>query len=115
MPRRATELTPAQIRGLKHPGGDRPARFAVGGVSGLYIQVTPSGAKSWVLRTRYGAWQETRLRDGTIQRGRAKREIGLGPFPDVLPGEARDKARLMKAKLEQGIARSPSVKRPERP
>lgn len=103
MPRRATELTPAQIRGLKHPGGDRPARFAVGGVSGLYIQVTPSGAKSWVLRTRYGTWQETRLRDGTVQRGRAKREIGLGPFPDVLPGEARDKARLMKAKLEAGI------------
>jgi len=103
MPRRATELTPAQIKGLKHPGGNRPVKVAVGGVSGLHVQIWPSGAKSWVLRTRYGDWTETRLRDGTIQRGRKKREIGLGPYPDVLPGEAREKAREAKAKLEAGI------------
>lgn len=103
MPKRASELTPAQIRGLKHPGGDRPVKVAVGGVSGLYIQITPSEAKSWVLRARFGAWQEIRLPNGTKQRGRAKREIGLGPYPDVLPGPARDKAREMKAKLEQGV------------
>ncbi len=85
MPMRAKELTPAQIRVLKHPGGDRAVKVAVGGVSGLHIQIWPSGAKSWVLRTRFGEWQETRLRDGTIQRGRKKREIGLGAYPDVLP------------------------------
>jgi len=103
MPKRAKELTPAQIRAIKHPGGKLPVKVAVGGVAGLMIQVTPSGAKSWVLRTRYGAWTETRLSDGTIQRGRKKREIGLGPFPDVLPGEAREKAREVKTKLEAGI------------
>lgn len=103
MPKRAKELTPAQIRAIKHPGGKLPVKVAVGGVAGLMIQVTPSGAKSWVLRTRYGAWTETRLSDGTIQRGRKKREIGLGPFPDVLPGEAREKARDAKIKLEAGI------------
>jgi integrase len=103
MPKRAKELTPAQIKGLKHPGGDRPVKVAVGGVSGLLIQIQASGAKSWVLRTRYGPWTETRLRDGTIQRGRKKREIGLGAYPDVLPGEAREKAREMRAKLEAGV------------
>lgn len=103
MPARAKELTPAQIRALQHPGGDRPVKVAVGGVSGLLIQIQASGAKSWVLRTRYGQWVETRLRDGTIQRGRKKREIGLGAYPDVLPGEARQKARELRAKLEAGI------------
>jgi integrase len=103
MPMRAKELTPAQIRAIKHPGGERPVKIAVGGVSGLHIQVWPSGAKSWVLRTRYGDWTETRLPDGTLQHGRKKREIGLGAYPDVLPGDARDKAREMRAKLEAGI------------
>lgn len=103
MPPRAKELTPTQIRNLKHPGGERSVKVAVGGVSGLYVQIWPSGAKSWVLRTRYGDWTERKLPDGTIQRGRKKREIGLGPYPDVLPGAARDKAREAKAKLEAGI------------
>ena len=103
MPPRAKELTPTQIKNLKHPGGKHPVKLAVGGVSGLHIQITPSGAKSWVLRTRYGEWAETRLSDGTIQRGRKKREIGLGAYPDILPGAARDKAREVKAKLEAGI------------
>jgi integrase len=75
----------------------------VGGVSGLYVQITPNNAKSWVLRTRYGDWAETKLADGTIQRGRKKREIGLGAYPDILPGAARDRAREAKAKLEAGI------------
>lgn len=103
MPPRAKELTPTQIKGLKHPGGDKPVRVAVGGVSGLHVQIWPSGAKSWVLRTRYGEWAETRLKDGTIQRGRKKRELGLGAYPDILPGAARNKARGAKAKLEAGI------------
>ncbi len=103
MPPRAKELTPAQIKNLKHPGGEKPVKVAVGGVSGLHIQIWPSGAKSWVLRTRYGDWAETKLADGTIQRGRKKREIGLGAYPDILPGAARDKAREAKAKLEAGI------------
>ncbi|MEI4261914.1 tyrosine-type recombinase/integrase [Roseovarius sp. D0-M9] len=103
MPPRAKELTPTQIKGLKHPGGEKPVKVAVGGVSGLYVQIWPSGAKSWVLRTRYGDWQETLLKDGTIQRGRKKREIGLGAYPDVLPGAARDRAREAKDMLLRGV------------
>jgi integrase len=56
-----------------------------------------------VLRTRYGDWTESRLPNGTLQRGRKKREIGLGAYPDVLPGEAREKARAARAKLEAGV------------
>jgi len=104
MPPRAKEMTPTQIKGLLHPGGNRPVKVAVGGVSGLHIQIQPSGAKSWVLRTRFGDWTERRNADGqVIERGRKKREIGLGAYPDVLPGAARDKAREAKAKLEAGI------------
>lgn len=103
MPPKAKELTPAQIKNLTHSGGKIPVKVAVGGVSGLYLQITPSNAKSWVLRTRYGDWAERKLADGTIQRGRKKREIGLGAYPDVLPGAAREKAREAKAKLEAGI------------
>lgn len=103
MPPRAKELSPTQIKGLKHPGGTKPIRVAVGGAAGLHIQIWPSGAKSWVLRTRYGDWAQTMLSDGTIQRGRKKRELGLGAYPEVLLGVARDKAREAKAKLEAGI------------
>ena len=102
MPMRAKELTPAQIKALRHPGGNRPVKKPVGGVSGLYVQIWPSGAKSWVLRSRFGEWTETTLKDGTVQRGRKKREIGLGAYPDVLPGEAREKARAFKAQIEAG-------------
>jgi hypothetical protein len=104
MPPRAKEMTPTQIKGLLHSGGNRPVKVAVGGVSGLHIQIQPSGAKSWVLRTRFGDWTERRNADGqVIERGRKKREIGLGAYPEVLPGAARDKAHGAKAMLEAGI------------
>ena len=79
MPLRAKEMTPTQIKGLKHPCGTKPVRVAVGGVAGLHIQIWPSGAKSWVLRTRYGDWAETKLSNGTIHRGRKKNaNLALG-------------------------------------
>lgn len=62
--------------------------FAVGGVAGLYMQITPRGGKSWVLRVSVG---ETR------------RDIGLGGFPTVTLAQARDKAREARDKIERGI------------
>jgi integrase len=103
MPPRAKELNAMQVKNLQHPGGKNPAKVAVGGVSGLLVQITPNGAKSWVLRTRYGEWTETRLDDGTIQRGRKKRELGLGPFPEISLKAAKERALGAKAKLEVGI------------
>ena len=103
MPPRAKELNSMQVKNLRHPGGSKPIKVAVGGVSGLLVQITPNNAKSWVLRTRYGEWTETRLSDGTIQRGRKKREIGLGPFPEITLKAAKERALEAKAKLESGI------------
>jgi integrase len=77
------ELTPVAIRHLNNKG-----RYPVGGVSGLYIQVTPPSGKSWLLR---------------IKVGEKRRDIGLGSFPDVSLSAARDKARELKALVKAGI------------
>ncbi|MGA0530633.1 tyrosine-type recombinase/integrase [Hansschlegelia sp. KR7-227] len=88
MPKKARELTALDVKRLTHGGGRSATIHAVGGVAGLVMQVTPSGAKSWLLRARAG--------------GR-RREIGLGGFPDVTLAAARDKAREARAKLEAGV------------
>jgi len=103
MPPRAKELNAMQVKNLRHPGGEKPVKMAVGGVSGLLIQITPNEAKSWVLRTRFGDWTERRLANGKIERGRKKREIGLGPFPEISLKAAKERALEAKDKLAQGI------------
>ena len=82
MPRKARELSPLEIRRLLRPG-----RWSVGGVDGLALQVTDSGARSWVLRIAVGGKQ---------------REMGLGSFPTVSLAEAREKARRHRAQLGEG-------------
>jgi Arm DNA-binding domain len=82
MPRKARELSPLEVRRLTHPG-----RWSVGGVDGLALQVTASGARSWVLRLTLAGKQ---------------REMGLGSFPSVTLAEARDKARAFRAKAQDG-------------
>ena len=83
MPRKAKELSPLEVRRLTRPG-----RWSVGGTDGLALQVTPSGARSWVLRVAAGGRQ---------------REMGLGSFPTVPLAEAREKARQHRALLQQGV------------
>lgn len=60
----------------------------VGGVSGLYLQITPNSGKTWILRA-------------TMAGRRA--EIGLGGFPSVTLAQAREKAREARDKIERGI------------
>ena len=92
MPRRAKEMTPTEIRRLTCSVGKDGTPYntfhAVGGVSGLVLQVTPTGGKTWLLRIKVGA---------------KRRSIGLGPFPDVPLTKAREKARECKEKIERGI------------
>lgn len=100
MPKKAKELSAVEVRDLTKPG-----LHAVGGVSGLLLQVTKTGARSWILRYTTGETVES-------QSGRAyfKRcDLGLGGFPDVTLRMARDSARDIKAKLRQGI--DPKVER----
>jgi integrase len=88
MPKVAAEMSALEVRNLAHPSGKGNALFAVGGVSGLYMQITPTGGRSWILRTIVG---------------KARRDIGLGGFPTVTLAQARDKAREARDKIERGV------------
>lgn len=88
MPKVAEELSALDVKRLAHPGGTRNVLFSVGGVTGLYMQITPRGGRSWVLRVKVGS---------------LRRDIGLGGFPGVTLSQARDKARETRAKIESGI------------
>mgnify|MGYP003380928116 CR=1 FL=1 len=92
MPRRAKELTATEVRRLTHAtstaGNLYNAMHAVGGVSGLLLQVTPAGGKSWILRTVVGA---------------KRKSYGLGAFPDISLAQARQRSQELKDKIAQGI------------
>jgi integrase len=94
MPKRARELGPLDIKRMVHAGGQKTEVFSVGGVTGLYIQVTPSGAASWRLRIKVGT---------------LRREIGLGAYPDVTLSQAREKARETRQSITDG--RDPVLER----
>lgn len=96
MPKVAKELGPLDVKRLYHAGGKANAMYAVGGVAGLYLQLTPSGGKSWILRTIVGA---------------KRTDIGLGGYPTVTLAQARDKAREARDKIERGI--DPTLERKE--
>lgn len=88
MPKVAKELGSLDVKRLVHTGAKGSAFFAVGGVAGLYLQVTPKGGRSWVLRTVVGG---------------KRTDIGLGGYPTVTLAQAREKAREARDKLERGI------------
>ncbi len=82
MPIVARELTEVELRALVAPG-----THAVGGVTGLCLQITSTGAKSWLLR---------------ITANQRRREFGLGAFPTVTLSRAREKARALREKVGSG-------------
>ncbi len=88
MPKVAVELGPLDVKRLTHPGGKGNAMVTVGGVAGLYLQLTPNGGRTWILRMLVG--------------GR-RRDIGLGGYPTVTLAQARDKAREARDKVERGV------------
>lgn len=67
------ELAPLQVANLTKPG-----LYFVGGVAGLALQVTASGARSWILRKMIAG---------------KRRDMGLGSYPTVTLAMARDFAR----------------------
>lgn len=88
MPKRAKELGPLDVKRLEHPGGKHPIAVAVGGVAGLHMQIKPTGAKSWLLRTVVGE---------------KRRNIGLGAYPDVTLAQARERAREARETIWRGV------------
>ncbi|SIT58781.1 Prophage CP4-57 integrase [Mesorhizobium prunaredense] len=88
MPKRARDLTALEVARLRHPGKGGNASYAVGNVSGLMLQCTSGGARTWLLRTLVGA---------------RRREIGLGGYPDVPLADAVRRAREAKDKIRVGV------------
>jgi integrase len=81
MGRKIERLSAIEVAKLKQPG------YHADG-AGLYLQVSPAGTKSWLLRFTL--------------RGKA-REMGLGPLHTVSLAEARQKARAARQQLLEGI------------
>lgn len=60
----------------------------VGGVTGLGLNVTATGSRSWILRYRVAG---------------IRKDMGLGGYPDVTLAHAKELARTARIKLAQGI------------
>src|SRR6202043_2490299 len=72
----ALDVTKAKGPAVLHDGG------------GLYVRVSATGAKSWVFRFQL---------DGK------RRDMGLGPYPDISLAEARSKASAHRKQRHDGI------------
>jgi integrase len=83
MAKQADELAAIQVKRLTTPG-----RHAVGTVPGLMLEVKPTGAKSWTLRTMVGT---------------KRKDIGLGGYPAVTLAMAIERAREAKDVIRGGV------------
>lgn len=82
MPRIAKELGPLQVKRLTTAG-----YHPVGKVPGLILQITSTGARSWLLRVMVGT---------------KRREIGLGQYPAVGLALAHQKAQALRDAIAGG-------------
>lgn len=90
MPREAKSLSALAVKRL--PSGVH----SVGGVRGLHLQVRETGSRSWILRAVIGG---------------KRREMGLGPYPEVSLADARAEAARVRALIRMG--RDPITERKE--
>tara|TARA_R110002072_G_scaffold67279_1_gene165362 strand:- start:487 stop:1731 length:1245 start_codon:yes stop_codon:yes gene_type:complete len=84
MPKKARELTSVEVKRLTR----KPGFHAVGGVSGLHLNVSDTLAASWILKKKVG---------------NRRPEMGLGAYSDVPLATARDKARSYVELIAEGI------------
>jgi len=91
MGKRARQLSALEVERIEKPG-----LHAVGGVSGLYLQFKPPG-RSWILRM--------------VVCGK-RRDMGLGPYPDITLTMARGKARAAREKAGQDMRRERAASLP---
>lgn len=83
MPRLAKHLSAIEVKRLTRVGF-----HAVGTVSGLGLNITKEGTKSWVFRVAYGG---------------QRRKIGLGGYPAVTLAQATEGARKLKMEISTGV------------
>ena len=86
MPVKAKELGALAVSKIAQ--AKKPGMHAVGGVDGLLLQVTKTGATSWMLRVMIAG---------------KRRGMGLGSYPAVGVASARDKARAARQLIEEGV------------
>lgn len=65
-----------------------PGMHAVGGVAGLYLRIAPTGSKSWILRAMVAG---------------KRRDMGVGPYPEVGLAQARARARDLREQIWRGV------------
>lgn len=84
----APALSDKAVKALKHDGSKGNRLFAVGGCKGLNVQVSPTGAKSWIMRV--------------MVLGK-RREIGLGAYPETTLAEARERGITMRNEFDRAV------------
>ena len=110
MPKKAKGLSNPEVKRLTCATGKdgKPYNtfYAVGGVAGLHLQVTATGAKSWILRTVVGVMLDDNGQIKLDKKGNQvpkRSAIGLGGYPEVSLADARRKAQEAKEKIAKGI------------
>ena len=83
MGKKAKDLAPLAIKRITAPG-----LHFVGHVSGLALNVTPTGARSWILRATVGG---------------KRRDMGLGAYPEVSLLMAKEDATDRRRQIRAGI------------
>jgi len=92
MPKKSKELSALSVSRIKATG-----RHSVGGVDGLCLNVE-GNSRVWILRVVVGKRLD---KDGKLKPHR--RDIGLGPYPEVTLAEARAKATELRLQIRNGI------------
>ena len=92
MPKKAKELSALSVAKIKETG-----RHSVGGVDGLCLNVE-GNSRVWILRAVVGKRLD---KDGKLKPHR--RDIGIGPYPEVSLAQARAKALELRLQIRNGI------------
>lgn len=92
MPKKSKELSALSVAKIKETG-----RHSVGGVDGLCLNVE-GNSRVWILRAVVGKRLD---KDGKLKPHR--RDIGIGPYPEVSLAEARAKANELRLQIRSGI------------
>jgi len=89
MPKLATPLTDIQVRNTKPKPSDAPKTYTLADGGGMYLEVSPTGVRTWRMAYRQPNGKNTRLTFGT--------------YPDVSLAEARQQREIARKQRKDGI------------
>jgi integrase len=76
------------VKGIERAKPRGKTRILLGDGKGLYLQITPTGGKSWILRYRMNG---------------KRPDMGLGPYPEISLAAARDAATEARKLIRAGV------------